>query len=780
VSEPDGAADGADLPDEFVRENREHIRTLVESLVGMAEADDAGRDGVDGAFRAAHSLKANCEIAGLDDAAAVAHAVEDVLAAVRAGTARLDERTAEEAMAAVEAIERVVDEVRKDGTPEIDAAGWTERLRGRLDDPAAGAAPDDDGDGTTTGDPATPAEPDLDALDLDDEARTALEAAGDYDDLDELVAEMDDDAEAFADLEGGGSFDEVEADAGTASDEEGETDAGTASDDDADGAGPPAGEDERPPGDDERPGAAGARASTADDGRVPGIDEADAPGDGGSPVEVPDPDPDVAPWTDRGRGDTRETVEAPEAVAVPGAGRVADAAATIAASSLDADRFGAGAASAEEGEATPEGEGESPSTALGAVRSLAVEERRLTAALDAGPDGLDGRAADALASLRAATGTLTDEAVTDLHRLETLVPDLERAVDRAARHLETPVAFEATVEPGAVERTIVDRLSDPLVHVVRNAVDHDIEGPRERGAAGKPEAGTVTFRARRDGDRLVVAVSDDGRGVDADAVREAAVAAGIEGAADATDDAVLDLLFEAGLSTADADSDLSGRGVGMDVVGRTMTDLDGDVTVDSTPGAGTTVRLSVPVAEVVARVRLVAVGAETYAVPSSAVARVLPVGEATVRNGAVQVTGDEPERDAMGAATAFGSTLEYRPVDLATALSVPDEAASGGGDRGGDGPGGTTALGSASEPAGSPGGEPAFLLVDPADAAVGTGRGEANGTRVALRCDEVLGEHETLVTPLRGVAAPAVDGAVVCDAGQVVPVLDSAAFVSSR
>ncbi|WP_254832444.1 ATP-binding protein [Haloglomus salinum] len=728
-----------DIPDDFVRENRQHVRTLVESLVAMEGTAD--REAVDEAFRAAHSLKANCELAGLDDAGAVAHAVEDVLAAARAGHATVDEATADEAAAAVEAIERVIDAISdEDAIPAIDVDGWTTRLRSQLGDSEAvaadtaaatpdgqtGTAPDADDEAAAAG--ADPV-PDLDDLDLDEEAQAALEAAGDYDDLDALVAAMDDEAEAYADLEGGGSFDAVEEAQASTELPEPDPQRTATHDEDAVGAGGSEGGDER--GD--------APAEMKPD--TPVESTADRP-------DLPAPDPDLAPSTpgtrDAGSGASGPT----DGVTVPGVGQVTDAAATIAESSLDAEQFGIDDDEAAEDAAAPE--------PLGAARSLAVEGRRLAAALDEGD--LDGQAADALASLRTAADALGGAAAGDLRRLDALAPDLKRAVERATRHVETPVELDADLPPVALDRTVVDRLSEPLVHCVRNAIDHGIEEPRERGAAGKPEAGTVTVRGRRDGERLVVTVEDDGRGIDAEAVREAAVETGIEGAAGVTDDEALDLLFEAGLSTADASSDLSGRGVGMDVVGRAMADLEGEVTVDSTPGEGTTVRLSVPVGSGVERVRVVAVGGETYAVPEWPLEETVPASEARVQNGSIRVAAPELEQDAMGIETAFGSTVDYRVVDLVVALGVPEAAADGADEHDGQR-------------------EPAYLLVDPPDGAGGRDR----DGHVALRCDGVLSEHETLVTPLADVDAnPAVDGVVVCDAGRVVPVLDPTAFVGGR
>jgi two-component system chemotaxis sensor kinase CheA len=790
VSETGGEVE---VSEEFVRENRQHVRTLVESLMGMGETPD--RERVDAAFRAAHSLKANCELAGLDDAATVAHAVEDVLAAVRAGRTEMDEATAGTAMDAVEAIEAVVDRATGETPPpSLDTGVWAEQLRDPLDNGAdgshgaatggSGREAADDADvtddattaGETDGDPAgaagggdaadTPPEPSLDDLDLDEDAQAAFDAAGEYDDLDALVAEMDDDAEEFAGLEGGGSFDRVEAESDTDSTAEGgdvgatETapngDENPAAADATNQLGPADATDDGTAGDDGAEGASPGVGDTPEEGAgAPGITATESDEDG-------TPDPDVAPLTGRTPTAAARSTDPPDGITVPGAGEVADAAATLAASSAAAARFDAGG---EEGRAAASGD--DGATALAGARSLAVEQRRLAAVLE-DLDIEDERAADALASIRAATDTAVDAAAADLRRLEGLVADAERAADRAARQVETPVAIETAVAPVAVDRAVVDRLGDPLVHCIRNAIDHGIEPPGDRWAADKPETGTVAVRGRREGGRLVVSVTDDGRGVDADAVREAARDAGLP-VGDRDDDAVLDLLFEAGLSTADPDSDLSGRGVGMDVVGQAMDALGGEVRVDSTPGEGTTVRLSVPVDGVVERVRLVAIGPETFALPADTVAEVVPVAEADVRDGVVRVA-EGVERDAMGAATAFGSTRDYPIRDSAAALGAPEQT--------GDDGAGTDTGADTTE------GERAYLLVDPDagteggsdDGGDGNGDGDATGARFALRCD-VLAEHETLVTPLRGVdAAPAVDGVVVRDAGRVVPLLDPTAF----
>lgn len=188
-----------------------------------------------------------------------------------------------------------------------------------------------------------------------------------------------------------------------------------------------------------------------------------------------------------------------------------------------------------------------------------------------------------------------------------------------------------------LDRSILDRLNDPLVHLVRNAVDHGIETPEERRAAGKPEAGQVTIEARREKDLVRITVADDGRGIDLDAVRGRAVEQGLvhsDLAEDLPPDEIAALVFRPGLSTAREVSAVSGRGVGMDAVKATIESLGGRVELESEPRLGTTTSLVVPITAAVQRVLLLGLGPETVAVPIAKVDRLVEVEpEAIERSG---------------------------------------------------------------------------------------------------------------------------------------------------
>jgi two-component system chemotaxis sensor kinase CheA len=184
-----------------------------------------------------------------------------------------------------------------------------------------------------------------------------------------------------------------------------------------------------------------------------------------------------------------------------------------------------------------------------------------------------------------------------------------------------------------LDRSILDRLYDPLVHLVRNAVDHGIEFPADRVAAGKPEAGRLRIEASREKDAIIVSVLDDGAGLDLAALRDKAVAAGLlhrDLAEDLPPEEIAELAFHPGLTTASTVSDISGRGVGMDAVRATLESLGGRVTLQTRPGAGTTAVLRVPIAAAVQRVLLVELGCEVVAVPISKVERVIEIDPASV------------------------------------------------------------------------------------------------------------------------------------------------------
>lgn len=171
----------------------------------------------------------------------------------------------------------------------------------------------------------------------------------------------------------------------------------------------------------------------------------------------------------------------------------------------------------------------------------------------------------------------------------------KRVVRDVAKELDKRIELKISGADTELDKTVVEKIGDPLMHLVRNAMDHGIEPPAQRRAAGKPEVGTLRLNAYHDSGTIILEVSDDGKGLDAEQIRRKALEKGL-----ITEDQVLqptdihDLIFEPGFSTAAAVTNLSGRGVGMDVVKRNFTELGGRIELESQPGVGSTFRVYLP------------------------------------------------------------------------------------------------------------------------------------------------------------------------------------------
>lgn len=205
-----------------------------------------------------------------------------------------------------------------------------------------------------------------------------------------------------------------------------------------------------------------------------------------------------------------------------------------------------------------------------------------------------------------------------------------RPIRDLARHLGKKVRLSVEGADIEIDRAVLDELGGPLLHLLRNAVDHGIESPDVRLAAGKPEEGQLTLRAERGRHTVLIRVSDDGRGVDRRAVEERARRDGLlSGALD--DAALLRLLGRPGFSTAEEITAVSGRGVGIDVVLTRLRALGGRVDIHTAPGEGTTFELRLPLTRAIVPALLVGVGAERYALPLAYVSETVAVEPASVR-----------------------------------------------------------------------------------------------------------------------------------------------------
>ena len=378
-----------------------------------------------------------------------------------------------------------------------------------------------------------------------------------------------------------------------------------------------------------------------------------------------------------------------------------------------------------------------------------IKLRRELEAADAQSDALDEL--DKLAS--SLQDTAMDMRLIPFSQVSDSFPRLVRDV---ARSVDKQVTFDIEGDDVELDRTILTEMRDPLVHVLRNAVDHGIEPPAEREAAGKDPTGHVELVAERDRDHVVIEVRDDGAGLDPDRLRAKAAEEGVDSreVLDAMDDdEVYDLVFHPGLSTAEEVTDVSGRGVGMDVVRTTARDLDGSVSVSSEPGEGTTVRFRLPVTVAIVKVMFVDVGGTEYGIPIKAIAEVARADDVEEVNGD-EVVRHEDELYPVVRLSERLNTDADSMLDASEAGTAP--AATDGGEDG-------------------PPDAPDTALDASADAGDGMLVRIREETRqVALHCDAVLDQEEVVVKPLDGPLSgtPGLSGTAVLGDGDVVAVLD--------
>jgi two-component system chemotaxis sensor kinase CheA len=281
------------------------------------------------------------------------------------------------------------------------------------------------------------------------------------------------------------------------------------------------------------------------------------------------------------------------------------------------------------------GNGANGGASTGAVRqqrSVRIDLRRLDNLMN-----LIGELVITRGRLTQLTGSIDDPALAETVAQTTrLVADLQdeimtsrmvpvwqvfdrfpRLVRDAARSVGKPVEFTIEGKEVELDRSMLDEVGDPIVHLLRNAIDHGIEPPEVRRAQGKPEAGHLTLSATRDRSAVAIKVTDDGRGIDREKVLKRAHEHGLlePSKTDLTDEELFRIISQAGFSTADTVTDLSGRGVGIDAVHNRVRSLGGSVDMRTAPGKGTTVTLRLPLTLAIVRSLLARIGDETYAIP---------------------------------------------------------------------------------------------------------------------------------------------------------------------
>jgi two-component system, chemotaxis family, sensor kinase CheA len=303
---------------------------------------------------------------------------------------------------------------------------------------------------------------------------------------------------------------------------------------------------------------------------------------------------------------------------------------------------------------------------------------------------------------------------------------MPRLVRELASKTGKKVRLELHGETTEVDRSIIERLGDPLTHIIRNSIDHGIESPEKRAAAGKHEEGTIRLGAEHRGGRIVVEVVDDGGGIDPDRVLKKARERGLVGAdAVLSEDEINNLIFAPGFSTAETVSDISGRGVGMDVVRRNIQDVGGRINIKSERGRGMTLQLALPLTLAVMEGMVIKVREQTYVVPMSAIVECLRPSTDDIHN-------------LMGAR----GMLQLRGV-LVPVVHLCDLLNLGANAAGGD--------------------ERIVIIADAGD-----------GSRFGIMVDELLGHQQVVVKSMEESygAVPGVGGATILGNGRVALILD--------
>ncbi|MFM7205728.1 MAG: chemotaxis protein CheA, partial [Planctomycetaceae bacterium] len=248
------------------------------------------------------------------------------------------------------------------------------------------------------------------------------------------------------------------------------------------------------------------------------------------------------------------------------------------------------------------------------AQSMVVQHGGVTA-------GDDEQLARALAQLRGITKDLQRTTMSlRMVPIRGVFQKMSRLVRDVASQVGKDIRLVLDGEDTELDRTLIEEIGDPLVHMIRNSADHGIEPATDRVAAGKPPTGTITLQAFHQGGFVVIRIADDGRGLDPAKIRATAEARGIIARSTPLEPReVLELIFAPGFSTAAAVTDLSGRGVGMDVVRRNIEKLRGKIEIESVPGRGTTFTVSIPLTLAIIEGLLVAVGDQRYVIPTLSV-----------------------------------------------------------------------------------------------------------------------------------------------------------------
>ncbi|XGI83125.1 Hpt domain-containing protein [Halorutilales archaeon Cl-col2-1] len=684
---------------DFIRESEEQITELNNALLEL-ESDPENEEAMDSIFRIAHTLKGNFGAMGFDDASDLAHAVEDLLDEMRQGEIEVTPEIMDTVFDGVDEIEALLDEIADDGNTSTDPTDSIEEIRGVIEEEES------ESDGEEAQATAT-------QEGVDDETDTGTDTDTDADadadvDLDEALGSESVDVSHIRDAE-----EVVYAEVGTKAGEMKGVDAMLVLDE-IDGITEilettPETDEIQEGNFDESFGVfvtpvddvSGTREEIESIGKVESV----------GVVEVPDSLEEGAKEEDEAETespDDSDSSSEPETTQETTSG------------SEDKDSSKTEAESVDEVQSIRV-DVDQLDKLLNRVEELVTSRIKLRRAVE--HDELED-AEDELDELDKISSSLQDT-VMDIRLvpLEKIVGKFPRLVRDLARSQDKEINLVMEGKDIELDRTVLNEIGDPLMHLIRNAVDHGIESPEVREEKGKPREGTVYLRGERERDRVTIEIEDDGRGLDKEAIKSKAVDEGImtRDEVEALDESeVYELIFHSGFSTTDEVTEVSGRGVGMDVVSNTIRSLDGSLEVESEPDEGTLVRLTLPVTVAIVKVLLVETGDEEYGIPVKNVEEIGRMDDVrTVEGEEVTVHDDQV----------------YSLVRLGDALDVPAET------KNGDG-----------------------MLVRIKDSV----------RQITVHCDSVLGQEEVVVKPFEGILSgiPGMSGAAVLGEGDVVTILD--------
>lgn len=560
-----------DIVQDFLIESREILDALQQQLVDLEQSPE-DRELLNAIFRGFHTIKGGAGFLNLDPLVTVCHLTEDLFNLLRAGEKTLDADMMDVVLQALDVVQAQFDEIEsgQDPTPAPDEL--LARLRTLIEADAEPPA-------------AAPQPPPAAAEDITDQEFEAL--------LDAL---------------------EPEAGAGEAPAGGGETAAGDEITDD---------EFERLLDALHGPGKHGGVPVNAP------IEEAAAPAPepaatGGDEIS----DDEFEQLLDSLHGVGRGPSSPPPAAAKPAGEPPPKAADKPAAPSKPAQQARP-AAAASRGETTVRVDTAKLDEIMNMVGELVLVRNRLSTLRNQIDDE---RIHHAVADLELVTSDLQNAVMqTRMQPIKKVFGRFPRVVRDLARSLNKEVELELQGEETEIDKNLVEALADPLIHLVRNAVDHGIEQPEERERVGKPRTGRVLLSAAQEGDHILIVISDDGKGMDPEVLRRKAVEKGMmdaESAARLEPHECFNLIFHPGFSTKTEISDVSGRGVGLDVVKTRIAQFNGSVEVDSQLGVGTTMKIRVPLTLAILPTLMVRVDGRKFALPMSVVREIFELDHA--------------------------------------------------------------------------------------------------------------------------------------------------------